>query len=57
MLSDYGVFSVAVTEMFAGYLPWGFVRAVGMTMVAPIDLLVLVSERSIVNDLTRGALK
>jgi ABC-type glycerol-3-phosphate transport system permease component len=53
--------SFAITEAFAGYLPWckrwELVRAVGVTMVAPIVLLVLVSERSIVNDLTRGAVK
>lgn len=53
--------SVAVTEVFAGYSPWGkpweLIMAVGVAMVVPIVLLVLVSQRAIVSGLTRGALK
>jgi ABC-type glycerol-3-phosphate transport system permease component len=53
--------SVAITEVFAGYSPWGkpweLIMAVGVTMVVPIVLLVLVSQRAIVSGLTRGAIK
>jgi ABC-type glycerol-3-phosphate transport system permease component len=53
--------SVAITEVFAGYSPWGkpweLIMAVGVTMVVPIVLMVLVSQRAIVSGLTRGALK
>lgn len=53
--------SVAITEVFAGYSPWGkpweLIMAVGVAMVVPIVLLVLVSQRAIVSGLTRGAFK
>jgi ABC-type glycerol-3-phosphate transport system permease component len=53
--------SVAITEVFAGYSPWGkpweLIMAVGVAMVIPIVLMVLVSQRAIVSGLTRGALK
>jgi ABC-type glycerol-3-phosphate transport system permease component len=53
--------SVAITEVFAGYSPWGkpweLIMAVGVTMVVPIVLLVLVCQRAIVSGLTRGAIK
>lgn len=53
--------SVAITEIFAGYSPygkpWELIMAVGVTMVIPIVFLVLFSQRAIVRGLTRGALK
>ncbi len=53
--------SVAITEVFSGYSPWGkpweLIMATGVTMVIPIVLLVLVSQRAIVSGLTRGAIK
>lgn len=53
--------SVSITEVFGGYSPWGkpweLIMAVGVTMVAPIILLVFVSQRAIVSGLTRGAIK
>jgi len=53
--------SVSITEVFAGYSPWGrpweLIMAVGVTMVAPIVVLILVSQKSIVRGLTGGALK
>jgi ABC-type glycerol-3-phosphate transport system permease component len=53
--------SVSITEVFAGYSPWGkpweLIMAVGVTMVAPMVLLVLISQKAIVNGLTRGAFK
>jgi ABC-type glycerol-3-phosphate transport system permease component len=53
--------SVSITEVFAGYSPWGkpweLIMAVGVTMVAPIIVLVFVSQRAIVSGLTRGAFK
>ncbi len=53
--------SVAITEVFAGYSPWGkpweLIMAVGVTMVIPIIVLVLFSQRAIVSGLTRGAIK
>jgi ABC-type glycerol-3-phosphate transport system permease component len=53
--------SVAITEIFAGYSPygkpWELIMAVGVTMVIPIVFLVLISQRAIVRGLTRGALK
>ncbi|MCI0394162.1 MAG: carbohydrate ABC transporter permease [Chloroflexi bacterium] len=53
--------SVAITEVFAGYSPWGkpweLISAVGVTMVIPIVLLVLFSQKAIVRGLTGGALK
>lgn len=53
--------SVAITEVFAGYSPWGrpweLIMAVGVTMVIPMVVLVFISQRAIVRGLTGGALK
>lgn len=53
--------SVSITEVFAGYSPWGkpweLIMAVGITMTVPVVILVLFSQRAIVRGLTGGALK
>lgn len=53
--------SVSITEVFAGFSPWGrpweLIMAVGVTMVIPITLLILVSQKAIVRGLTGGAVK
>ncbi|NLG98873.1 MAG: carbohydrate ABC transporter permease [Chloroflexi bacterium] len=53
--------SVAITEVFAGYSPygkpWELIMAVGVTMTIPVVLLVLLSQRAIVRGLTGGAIK
>jgi ABC-type glycerol-3-phosphate transport system permease component len=53
--------SVAITEIYAGYSPygkpWELIMAVGVTMVIPVVILVLFSQRAIVRGLTGGALK
>ncbi len=53
--------SVAITEVFAGYSPWGkpweLIMAVGVTMVVPMVVLVFISQKAIVRGLTGGALK
>lgn len=53
--------SVSITEVFAGYSPWGkpweLIMAVGVVMVIPVIILVLASQRAIVSGLTRGAIK
>lgn len=53
--------SVAITEVYAGYSPWGkpweLIMAVGVVMTIPIIILVLTSQRSIVRGLTGGAIK
>lgn len=53
--------SVSITEIFAGYSPWGkpweLIMAVGVTMTIPMVILVLFSQRSIVRGLTGGAIK
>lgn len=53
--------SVSITEVFAGYSPWGrpweLIMAVGVTMVIPIVILILISQKSIVRGLTGGAIK
>src|SRR3990172_4214419 len=53
--------SVSITEVFAGYSPWGkpweLIMAVGVTMIIPIVVLILVSQPAIVRGLTGGALK
>jgi multiple sugar transport system permease protein len=53
--------SVAITEIFQAREPWGrpwnLVSALGVTMVVPILVIVLVSQKAIVRGLTRGALK
>jgi ABC-type glycerol-3-phosphate transport system permease component len=53
--------SVSITEVFAGYSPWGkpweLIMAVGVTMTIPVVILVLLSQKSIVRGLTGGAIK
>lgn len=53
--------SVAITEIYAGYSPWGkpweLIMAVGVTMTFPIIILVVLTQRSIVRGLTGGAIK
>jgi ABC-type glycerol-3-phosphate transport system permease component len=53
--------SVAITEVFAGYSPWGkhweLIMAVGVTMVIPMIVLVFLSQKAVVRGLTGGALK
>ena len=53
--------SVAITEIYAGYSPygkpWELVSAVGVTMVIPVVFLIVFSQRAIVSGLTRGAIK
>jgi len=53
--------SVAITEVFAGYSPygkpWELIMAVGVTMTVPMILLILFSQRAIVRGLTGGAVK
>jgi ABC-type glycerol-3-phosphate transport system permease component len=53
--------SVSITEVFAGYspygCPWELIMAVGVTMMVPVTLLILVSQKAIVRGLTGGALK
>ncbi len=53
--------SVAVTEIFAGYSPygkpWELIMTIGVTMVVPVVILVLFSQRAIVRGLTGGAIK
>jgi len=53
--------SVSITEVFAGYSPWGrpweLIMAVGVTMMIPVTLLILVSQKAIVRGLTGGAIK
>jgi ABC-type glycerol-3-phosphate transport system permease component len=53
--------SVAITYIY-GYrapwgLPWNLVAALGMIMVVPVIILVMFSQRAIVEGLTRGAIK
>src|SRR5581483_11071145 len=53
--------SVAITEIFAGYSPygkpWELIMTVGVVMTIPMIFLVLFSQRAIVRGLTGGALK
>jgi ABC-type glycerol-3-phosphate transport system permease component len=53
--------SVAITEIFAGYSPygkpWELIMTVGVVMTIPMILLILFSQRAIVRGLTGGALK
>jgi ABC-type glycerol-3-phosphate transport system permease component len=53
--------SVAITEIFAGYSPygkpWELIMTVGVTMVIPVVILILFSQRAIVRGLTGGAIK
>ncbi len=53
--------SVSITEVYAGYSPWGkpweLIMAVGVTMIIPVVILILVSQKAIVRGLTGGAIK
>ena len=53
--------SVAITEVFQAQVPWGkpwhLVSALGITMVVPVIILILCSQRAIIHGLTRGAVK
>lgn len=53
--------SVSITEVFAGYSPWGkpweLIMAVGVTMTLPIVIVVLFSQRAIIRGLVGGAIK
>jgi ABC-type glycerol-3-phosphate transport system permease component len=53
--------SVAITEIFNGYSPygkpWELIMTVGVVMTIPIVILVLISQRSIVRGLVSGAIK
>jgi len=53
--------SVAITEVFRAQVPWGkpwnLVSALGLTMVIPVIIMILFSQRAIVSGLTRGAVK
>lgn len=53
--------SVSITEVFAGYSPWGrpweLIMAIGVTMVIPVVILILISQKAIVRGLTGGAIK
>jgi ABC-type glycerol-3-phosphate transport system permease component len=53
--------SVSITEVFAGYSPWGkpweLIMAVGVTMTIPAVILVLASQKAIIRGLTGGAIK
>lgn len=53
--------SVAITEVFAGYSPygkpWELIMVVGVAMTIPVVILVLLSQKAIVRGLTRGAIK
>lgn len=53
--------SVAITEIYAGYSPygkpWELIMTVGVTMTIPMIFLVFFSQRAIVRGLTGGALK
>jgi ABC-type glycerol-3-phosphate transport system permease component len=51
--------SVAITEIFQAREPWGrpwnLVSALGLTMVIPVIILIIFSQKAIVRGLTRGA--
>jgi len=53
--------SVAITEIFQAQVAWGkpwhLISALGVTMVVPVIILILSSQRAIVRGLTRGAVK
>jgi ABC-type glycerol-3-phosphate transport system permease component len=53
--------SVSITEIFAGYSPygrpWELIMTVGVTMTIPMVILVLFSQRAIVRGLASGAFK
>lgn len=53
--------SVAITEVFRAQVPWGkpwhLVSALGITMMVPVIILILCSQRAITHGLTRGAVR
>ncbi len=53
--------SVAITEVYAGYSPygkpWELIMAVGVVMIIPVIIMVLFSQKAIVRGLTAGAVK
>jgi len=53
--------SVAITEIFAGYSPygkpWELIMTIGVAMTIPMVILVIFSQKAIVRGLTSGALK
>lgn len=53
--------SVAITEIFNGYSPygkpWELIMTVGVTMTVPIVILVIFSQRAIIRGLVSGAIK
>ncbi len=53
--------SVAITQVYNGYSPygkpWEVIMAIGVVMVAPVIVLIVFSEKSIVRGLTGGAVK
>jgi ABC-type glycerol-3-phosphate transport system permease component len=53
--------SVSITEIYAGYSPygkpWELIMAVGVVMTVPVVVLVIFSQRSIVRGLVGGAVK
>ena len=53
--------SVSITEVYNGSSPygkpWELIMAIGVTMVAPMVILILFSQKSIVRGLTGGAVK
>jgi ABC-type glycerol-3-phosphate transport system permease component len=58
---DSKTLSVAITEIFQAQVPWGkpwhLVSSLGVTMLVPVIILVLFSQKAIVRGLTRGAIK
>lgn len=53
--------SVAITEVFQARTPygrpWELISSLGVTMVVPVVILVLISQKAIVSGLTRGTIK
>ena len=53
--------SVAITEIFNGYSPygkpWELIMTVGVVMTIPIIIMVLISQRAIIRGLVSGAIK
>jgi len=53
--------SIAITEVFQTQVPWGkpwhLISALGVTMVIPVLILILCSQKAVVRGLTRGAIK
>ncbi len=53
--------SIAITEVFQTQVPWGkpwhLISALGVTMIIPVLILILCSQRAVVRGLTRGAIK